>query len=132
MLLRQLSLSAGPFADTDWLDPAITPPDNARRFKATDTELKFALRGRATPAPDAALVSLGVMTVDAYVLIELPGGGTARGKSVAEVEGAALPGQVMLVSTLAAGTIGRVHLTLTAVSAPVVELLLLSGGRILP
>lgn len=131
MLLRQLVIPAGPYADTDWLDPAIIPPDNARRFHATDTELMFALRGRASPAPDAAFVSLGVMTVDAYVLIELPGGGTARGKSVVEVEGSALPGQVMLAATLASGTVGRLHLTLTAVSAAVIEVVLLSGGRVL-
>lgn len=128
--VRQLVLAPGPYADTDWLDPAVTPPDNARRFRIIADQLQFALRGRASTAPDAAIVSLGVMTVDAYVAIELPGGGVSRGKSVAEVEGSALAGQILLESSIASlGCIGRLHLTLTDVSAPVVEALLVSGGR---
>ncbi len=131
MLIRQLEIAAGPYADADWLDPTVVPPDNARRFKSTDSELRFALRGRAGPSPDADVVSLGVMTVDAYVLVEIPGGGTVRGKSVLEVEGSALPGQVLLASSLFPGFVGRLHLTLTDVSAAVVEVLLVSGGRVL-
>jgi len=128
--VRQLVLSPGAYADTDWLDPAITPPSNARRFKVLG-DLKFALRGRATTAPDAALASLGVMTVDAYVLVELPGGGSARGKTVVEVELVPLASQIILVSSVIPGRISRLHLTLATVSAPVIEVLLLEGGRLL-
>jgi len=130
MIVRQLVISPGPFADTDWLDPAIMPPDSARRFRITGDRLQFALRGRASTAPDAAIVSLGTMTVDAYVAVELDGGGRSRDKTVVEIEGSTLPGQVLLQSDLhSRGRIGRLHLTLTDVSAPVVEALLLAGGR---
>ena len=95
----------------------------------TDTELRFAMRGRVSSAPDADLVTLGAMTVDAYVMLELPGGGTIRGKSVQEVEDGVLPAQMMMAATVTRGSIGRLHLTLTDVSAPVVEVLLVSGGR---
>lgn len=131
MLIRRLALS-GDYADTDWTDPAVTPPENAGRFKALSGVAKFALRGRASSAPDAAIVSLGAMTVDAYALTDLPGGGSARGKSVVEVEGTTIKGTIILVAAdLTVGSTVRIHLSLVTVSAPVVELLLLGGGRVL-
>lgn len=129
-IVRQIVISPGPYADTNWLDPAVTPPDNARRFRLVGEQLQFALRGRASEAPDAAIVSLGTMTVDAFVALETPGGGVSRDKSVLETEGSSLPGQVLLQSRVySRGAVGRLHLTLTDVSAPVVEALLLTGGR---
>jgi hypothetical protein len=129
MVIRSIVVAPGPYADTDWLDPAVTIPDNARLLRATGGEIQFAMRGRASSAPNAAIVSLGVMTVDAYVLRELEGGGTSRGKTIVEREAFPLPGQVTMVANdVVRGTICRLHLTLANVSAPVVEVLLLAGA----
>ena len=132
MLLRKI-VTAGPaFTDTDWLDPALSPPipDNARRFRILDTEMRFALRGRADSTPGAADVDLGAMTVDAYVLIELRDGGLTRGKTIIEVELSPLDSQIYMRSTgLPRGLVGRLHLDLAVVSAPVIDVLLLDGGR---
>jgi hypothetical protein len=131
MLYRKI-VTAGPaFADADWLDPAITPPDNARQIKIISRPIVFALRGRASSAPDAAIVSLGAMTVDAYMLVEHADGGTSRGYSLAETESAAVPGELVFESNIVVGSLGRLHLTLAAVTAPVIDVLLLAGGRTL-
>lgn len=128
-LLRKLVLS-GDYADTDWMDPGITPPAGAPRVKITGEVMRFALRGRASSLDDAAMVSLGAMTVDAYVLVELPGGGARRGLSIIEAEGDVLSNELLIESRVAdLGRIARLHLTLTAVTAPVIDVLLLSGGR---
>ena len=128
-LIRKI-VSPGPtYADTDWLDPAVTIPDNARQIKILSRPVVFALRGRASSAEDAAIVSLGSMTVDAYMLVEHPGGGTSRGYSIVEAEGAAVPGQLLFESNVVPGRIGRLHLSLATMSAPVIDVLLLSGGR---
>lgn len=132
MVIRKLVLAPGVFVDTDWMDPAVVPPDTARRFVATGGDLQFALRGRASSADNAAAVDLGAMTVDAYVLRELPDVGVTRGKSVAEVEGGPLAGEIALVSSdVPRGSFCRLHLDLAAVTAPVIEVVLLAGARML-
>ena len=131
MVIRKLVL-AGDYSDTDWTDPAIAPPDNARRFRILSRDMTFAVRGRSSSAPDAPAVSLGGMTIDAYVLIEIDDkvGGPTRGKSVAEVEGGPLDATIFLRSSgLPTGRVGRVHVDLVGVTAPVVEVVLLDGGR---
>jgi len=130
MIVRALSIAPGPFADTDWTDPAVIPPDNAKRFRILSDDMRFAVRGRASLDPAAAFVPLGVMTVDAYVLIELHGGGVSRGKTIVEVEGAALSSQIFLRSSgLPRGLAGRLHLVLADVSAPALDVVILDGGR---
>lgn len=128
---RLLELSAD-YTDIDWMNPASPPPDGVPRLRAIRETMKFALRGRDGVDDDAAVVDLGAMTVDAYAAVELPGGGYTRGKSLKEVEGTALEGAIILVTDdLATGSTVRIHLELVGVSAPVIELLLLDGGRVL-
>ena len=129
MLIRKIVTSGPAYTDTDWLDPAVTLPDNARRIKVLSRPVVFALRGRASSAEDAAIVSLGAMTVNAYMLIEHDDGGTSRGYTIAEAEGAPVPGQLLFESNVVSGLIGRLHLSLAVVTAPVIDVLLLSGGR---
>jgi hypothetical protein len=128
----RLLVLGGDYADVDWLDPASPPPDNARQIRVTRSSMKLALRGRAGTADSDPVVSLGAMTVDAYAATELDGGGYTRGKSIAEVEGTVLDGSISLIaSDLTPGSTARIHLTLAGVVAPVIELLVLEGGRVL-
>ena len=131
MLYRKIVATGPTFDDADWLDPANDPPDNAPRIKILSRPVVFALRGRASSDPAAAIVALGAMTVDAYMLIEHDDGGASRGRSIVEAESATLPGQVMFESNMATGGVGRLHLTLAAITAPVIDVLLLDGGRTL-
>lgn len=129
MVIRKLVLAPGAYADTDWTDPAIVIPDAARRFKVTGP-LRFSIRGRADTTPGAEIVSIGSMTVDAYVLTFDADGGRSRGRTLAEVEAGALPAQIMISSNgQPRGVTGVLHLDLVNVSAPVLEVLLLAGGR---
>jgi len=132
MNIRRIEIPPGAFADTDWMDPAVEPPTSSRPFRILSDQMRFAFRGRASAAPDADVVSLGAMTVDSYVAIDQDGGGRARGKTLVESEGAELAAQIVIASSgLPVGSTARLHLTLTAVSAPLVEVRLLSGGRLL-
>lgn len=132
MIVRRLALS-GDYADTDWTDPAIAMPDNARRIKVTGDQLIFALRGKSEASDAGTDVDVGTLTVDAYLVSELGGTGRARGETLVEVKGDVVLGKIKLVGNdLARGEIVRLHLALTNVGAlAALDVQLLTGGRVL-
>lgn len=129
MLIRRLALS-GDYADTDWTNPATPPPDSVRELKVTSSSMQFAFQGRSSEADDAAVVDVGTLEVDAYLVTSL-GDGYVRSKSLVEIEGGTLSGRIKLVAgDTILGEIVRLHLALTSVGAlPVLDVHLLSGGR---
>ena len=131
MLLRRISL-AGDYTDTDWTDPANSPP-TIGVAKATATKMTFALVGKASASDDAAVVDVGALLVDSYLATELGSGAIVRGKSIVEVEGVPISGRILLVATdVVIGLQVRLHLTLTNVAAlPALDVELLDGGRVL-
>ena len=143
-LMRLMAL-AGDYSDTDWTDPANTPPANARAFKSTRRSVLFELVGRASTNPDAAEVDLGALLVDAWLGYEsralrdptnpVLGKVIRRGQSIVEASptSSALLGRIRLVATdVTPGTVCRLHLELTAVGAlTAVEVVLVEGGRLL-
>ena len=106
MLLRRLALS-GDYNDTDWTDPANSPPTPGVA-KATATEMTFAIIGKASAAGDAAIADVGTLMVDAFLAIELPSGAIVRGSSIVEVKGEPSSGRVMLVADRPPSGIDRI------------------------
>jgi hypothetical protein len=131
-IVRRISTASGFTGDADWTNPANQRPDAARLIEAVATEIHFTIEGRASNEPDASLVDVGALTVDAWLAFEVAGG-IRRHVSIVEVAGAELSGRVKLVATDV--TIGdRVALNLvsfTAPTAPAHWVRVVSGGRVL-
>jgi hypothetical protein len=131
-IVRRISTASGFVGDADWTNPANSRPDAARLIEAVATEIHFIIEGRASNEPDAALVDVGGLTVDAWLAFEVAGG-VRRHVSIVEAAGSELSGRVKLVaSDVAIGD--RVALNLvsfTAPAAPAHWVRVVSGGRVL-
>jgi hypothetical protein len=130
ILIRKLSLSGWTF-DTDWTDPANTPPDNARRLRFTSPTVQFALVGKDGTGGAALDVDVGTLTVDAWLGVEV-GTQVRREASLVEATGSELSSRIRIISTdVIPGTIGRLNIkNLTNVGAlPALWIYLLHGAR---
>lgn len=127
--IRRINLGGGFVGDADWTNPANTPPAAAKRLRASSDTMKFALIGKASTADDAAIATLGSMTVDAWLGLEV-GGGMARHASVSEAAGAVGKSQVVLVEAdCIPGQVYRLNISaLASVSAGALWVYVLSGG----
>lgn len=127
--IRRINLGGGFTGDSDWTVPANTPPAAAKRLRATNTTMKFALVGKASTADDAANESLGTMTVDAWLGLEV-GDGMARHASVSEAAGVVGKSQVVLVEAdCIPGQVYRLNIAaLASVSAGALWVYILDGG----
>jgi hypothetical protein len=121
MLVRRLA-PTGDYTDTDWTNPATPPPDNARAIKLVDSTLEVALQGKASDADDAAVVDVGGLLVDAYLVTKV-GEGFVRGPSIGDLinDGDPVSGKMLLrFPDVARGTTVYLHLALTGVQAAAV------------
>jgi hypothetical protein len=128
--IRRINLGGGFTGDSDWTIPSNAPPAAAKRLRATSNTMKFALVGRASTADGAAQASLGSMTVDAWLGLEV-GGGMARHASVSEAAGEVGKAQVVLVEMdCIPGQVYRLNISaLASVTAAAVWVYVLSGGN---
>lgn len=129
--IRRLDLSTGWVGDTDWTDPGNPVPSSARRLKFTADKVQFSVVGKSGTEDSATDVDVGLLTVDAYLGLEI-GGQIRRGLLVSEAMGSPQSGRIRLVSTdVVAGRFGYFNVAALAnVGAlPALWIYLISGAR---
>ncbi len=121
MLARRQTLTGTSFSDPDWTDPATPPPDNVRAIKLVSDTLEVAIQGKASEADDAAVVSVGNLLVNAYLVTKV-GDGFVQGPTIGELvnDGDPVSGKMLMrFPNVARGTTVYLHLALTSIQEAV-------------
>jgi hypothetical protein len=139
---RTFAPGGATWTDADILDPATDIPGYMRPFRATSTQVLFDVYGKASTAVGATEVTVGAMTIDAFVAwesgsVRAPGTsppGTERpslrrGETILEAAGAVAPGVTRIIAEAEKGATGYLRLDLAAIAAPALEVVLVRGGR---
>jgi hypothetical protein len=130
ILIRRISLAGWTF-DTDWTNPANSPPDNARRLKFTSTTVQLALVGKSGIEDAATQVDVGTLTVNAWLGMEVAGA-IIRGQTIVETVSSELGTRIKIISTdVTPGAYGRFNIVnLTNIGGlPALWVYLISGAR---
>lgn len=138
--LRTFAPGGATWTDADLIDPTTDIPGYMKAIRATSTEVVFDVYGKATTS-DTTTVSVGAMTIDAYMAWEssdavAPGSSPPsterpdmrRGQALAEA-GPVAPGVTRIIAEAELGAVGWIRLDLAAISAPVLEVVVVRGGR---